>query len=188
MKKKLVVTAMAFMLMGCASDSYNTDENPINDQIQDTNSVQDVISEEQAVEIAFERAGATEAEVTGLRAHLEFDDLRHEWEVSFIFNGVEYDVTIDAVSGRIRDYDMDYEDNLIDVEDTNLISEEQAMAIAFERAGVSESEVTGLRVHLDRDDFRHEWEVSFVFNGMEYDVTIDAASGTVIDYDVELDD
>ena len=40
-----------------------------------------------------------------------------------------------------------------------------------------------MKVELDYDDGRAEYEVEFRCNGIEYEYTIDAASGTILDYE-----
>ena len=50
----------------------------------------------------------------------------------------------------------------------------------WKHAGVSESQVSGLRVQQDWDDGRLEYEVEFWVDTTEYDYTIAAADGSVL--------
>ena len=69
-----------------------------------------LISKEKAKEIALEHAGYKESEVEFLKAKLDYDDGRYEYEIEFRADGnIEYDYSINAENGRITDYDRDYE-------------------------------------------------------------------------------
>ena len=58
---------------------------------------------------------------------------------------------------------------------------ERAKQIAFNRAGVSASQVKNLKVKLDTDDGRAIYEIEFDAKGYEYDVDVDAVNGNVVD-------
>ena len=63
-----------------------------------------------------------------------------------------------------------------------LISIEEAQAIALEYAGVTADEVKGLHTSLDIENGRQEYEVEFHVGHLEYEVEIDAATGTVLSF------
>lgn len=69
-----------------------------------------------------------------------------------------------------------------------LISKEEAVSIALEHAGFTADQVTGLRVEFDPDDGRREWDVEFYSGGYEYDYTIHAETGKILDVDKDRDD
>ncbi len=69
----------------------------------------------------------------------------------------------------------------------SIISEEQAKKIAFNDAGVKESDVTGSRVRLEMDDGRQEYEVDFYVGNREYDYTIAADNGDILEKDSDID-
>ncbi len=69
-----------------------------------------------------------------------------------------------------------------------LITEEEAKAIAFEAAGVDAEDVKLLKVRLDYDDGIYEYEVDFrIGSAEEYEYTINAATGKIIDFDYDYD-
>ncbi len=70
----------------------------------------------------------------------------------------------------------------------NLITEEEAKQTALAHAKVTEKDVTGLRIRLEYDNGRQEYEVDFYANGLEYDYDIDAVTGQVLSYDADVDD
>ena len=70
----------------------------------------------------------------------------------------------------------------------NLISKDQATAIALEDAGFTADQVTRLRAEFDYDDGRPEYEVEFHQGGYEYDYEIHAESGKIISRDKDRND
>ena len=68
------------------------------------------------------------------------------------------------------------------------ITEDEAKNIALTDAGVTEADVTGIRVKLDKDNGVWEYEVDFYAGDMEYDYDIDAATGTIRSKDTEIED
>lgn len=68
------------------------------------------------------------------------------------------------------------------------ITEDEAKNIALSDAGVTEADVTGIRVKLDSDDGVREYEVDFYVGNMEYDYDIDAATGKIRSKDTEIED
>ncbi len=71
---------------------------------------ENLIPEERAKEIALEHAGYEESEVRFVKANLERDDGRYEYEIEFRADGnLEYDYTINAENGKIVEFDRDYD-------------------------------------------------------------------------------
>lgn len=65
------------------------------------------------------------------------------------------------------------------------IGREEAKTIALSHAGVTESEVTFLRIEQNQDDGRIEYSVDFTADNKEYDYEIDGYTGQILDYDIE---
>lgn len=65
------------------------------------------------------------------------------------------------------------------------ISVDEAKSIAVTHVGVSLDMVTFVKAKLENDDGRTEYEIEFYCDGMEYECTIDAANGTVLDCESE---
>ena len=60
---------------------------------------------------------------------------------------------------------------------------EAALAAALNHAGVSQDQVYGLEVKQEYDDGRLEYEIEFKTGGWEYEYTISATDGTILDYE-----
>lgn len=67
------------------------------------------------------------------------------------------------------------------------ISEDEAKRIAFEDAGISESDAEYVSVKPDRDDGRKVFDVEFYAGGVEYDYEIDAENGRILSFDKDAE-
>ena len=95
MKKMIaVITALMIMVCGCAAAFAE----------------QKTLTREEAMEIVLDYAGLKEEEVRFTKVHPDRDDGRLIYEIEFIFNGIEYEFDVDALTGRILETDMDRPD------------------------------------------------------------------------------
>ena len=69
--------------------------------------------------------------------------------------------------------------------DDGLISKGKAKRIAANDAGFKKADVEFRKCKLDRDDGIQEYEVEFVQGETEYDYSIDAATGDILEKDSE---
>ena len=153
------------------------------------------ITVEEAKTIALNHAGLTADAVTFVKAKQDYDDGRLVYEIEFVTtsgNGyLEYDYEIDAATGNILSYDYDAESYTPQPMTTTpstatgaLIDEATAKLTAVNQVpGASTSDIYGWK--LDYDDGRWEYEGKIIYNQMEFEFTIDAATGAVIEWDVE---
>lgn len=65
------------------------------------------------------------------------------------------------------------------------IGQEEAKKIAFEDAGVQESDTTRLKIERDQDDGVLQYDVKFSVAKKEYDYEINGTDGTIISADIE---
>lgn len=66
------------------------------------------VSLDEAKRIALRRAGVSAGEVRFNKANQDWDDGRLIYELEFWKGNTEYDVDVDAATGRIWDYDVDH--------------------------------------------------------------------------------
>ncbi len=71
------------------------------------------------------------------------------------------------------------------VNSQNLIGEEQAKSIALQTAGVSADTVSMMWVELDRDYNHIDYEIEFHSGEKEYEISVDAYTGAVLEYSSE---
>lgn len=138
---------------------------------------------EAAKSAALKHAGLSTAVFT--KAERDYDDGRLEYELEFHTDSAAYEVTVDAATGRVLDYEKE---NLSGSTGSTDIGAQAAKAAALKHAGLSESQVRELQAEWDNENGRAVYEVEFKSGGMEYDYVIDAATGAVLDHEVERDD
>lgn len=181
--------------------------NPKNEvtQVQTTGyaSTQAYIRADEARDAAFSHAGTSPESVRGVEVDFDFEHGHMIYEVEFEDINCEYDYSIDAKSGEVlqvhkEHHDDEHRDDHNDkhhshsgnsnTTPSNEIGKEEAKAIAFEHAGVAESQVRRLRVERELDDGRVEFNVEFRVGQKEYEYEISGESGKIIDFDVDTDD
>ena len=149
-----------------------------------TTAAESYIGVERAKEIALKDAGLSASQVSFVRAGLDWDNGRMEYEVEFWKDNVEYDYEIDAASGDILswDYDAEYYTGQAAGQTGSYLSEAEVRQIVEDRAGVSG---TFRELHLDRDDGRVVYEGEMRDGWTEYEFTLDAVTGTILEWDVD---
>lgn len=160
------------VLTGQANVQPSTPVNPSGD-----------IGMEAAKSAALKHAGLSTAVFT--KAERDYDDGRLEYELEFHTDSAAYEVTVDAATGRVLDYEKE---NLRGGTGSTDIGAQAAKAAALKHAGLSEGQVQQLQVEWDNENGRAVYEVEFKSGGMEYDYVIDAATGAVLDHETERDD
>ena len=159
------------------------------------------VGEEKAKSIALKHAGVSTSQVTFIKAHLDREDGRMVYDIEFYSGNTEYDYEIDAVNGSIQSYDRDIENYTVPQPTTvpkpttqpatttapQYIGEEKAKSIALKHAGVSASQVTFIKAHLDREDGHTVYDIEFYSGNTEYDYEIDAVNGDIRAYDKDIE-
>lgn len=150
------------------------------------------ITLEQAKQTALKHAGKTASQVQFVKTQQDWEHGRQVYEIEFIVSSgigyTEYDYEIDVVTGKIVSYDYDAE-NYTPSQNTNTnanvkISEATAKQTALSRVpGATAANI--YKFKLDFDDGRWEYEGEIRYGTMEYDFTIDANTGAIIEWDME---
>lgn len=158
------------------------------------------IGREAAFNAALTKAGLeglTDADLTYCEIKPDYEDGRLEYEIEFVYGNKEYDVTVSAEDGTIikyeqssfieNDKDNDHHDDDRDgvVSGEDCIGEDAALAIALEHASLSKEDISALRIKLEIDHGKKEYEIEFLNGYNEYDYDIDAVSGEIISFDRE---
>lgn len=138
---------------------------------------------EAAKSAALKHAGLSTAVFT--KAERDYDDGRLEYELEFHTDSAAYEVTVDAATGRVLDYEKE---NLRSSTGSTDIGAQAAKAAALKHAGLSEGQVQELQVEWDNEHGRAVYEVEFKSGGMEYEYVIDAATGSVLEHQAERHD
>ena len=164
-----------------------------------------IITEEQAKEIALTHAEVDEADTKMYTVKFDKDALDSSYDIEFYVGNGEYKYEINAKTGRIDDFDVDglreqtvpkTEAEPAEVQIESL-SEEPTKATVVE-AKISEGEavkilaekIPGLQdsniwIKLDMEDGRLVYEGEIIQDGMEYEFEIDANDGTILSWETE---
>ena len=164
------------------------------------------ISMDKAKEIALNHAGVSASEARFTDGQFDWDDGRPEYELEFIAGNVEYDYEIHAVSGQVLKAERE---NLRRASSTTRqsttqpataaptaapsasdesIGMDKAKEIALNHAGISAANARFTDAELDWDDGRPEYELEFVSGRVEYEYTIHARTGQVLQAERDFDD
>ena len=129
---------------------------------------------------ALAHAGVSQEQAESLRVKRDFDHGRVEYEVEFWVGATEYEYKIDGSTGAVLEQEQKTHHSNGNSAD---VGEQTALNTALAHAGVSQDQVYDLEVPRDRDDGRLEYEIDFKSGGWEYEYTISAADGTILDYE-----
>ena len=143
------------------------------------------ITLDEAKQIALERAGVSAGDAVFVKAHPDYDDGRLVYDIEFYVGSTEYELDVAASDGSITEYET--EEHALAAADGQ-ITKESAKQIALAHVGLKEEDVTFKKAQQDRDDGRVKFEIEFIANGMEYEFDIDAATGRILEFDVDRDD
>jgi len=147
------------------------------------------VDEAAAQKIALEHAGVKAADATIIKSKLDYDDGRQVYDIEWYAGGVKYDYEIAVGTGEI--VSSSYEEKMmgassgIGASSGNVtVSEADAKKTALDRvSGATDKDIYEWK--LDYDDGRLEYEGKIIYAGTEYEFTIDAATGSIIEWDAE---
>ena len=149
------------------------------------------IGEEAAKEAALAHANISADSVSYINAWLSYDDGRPEhYEVEFAVGSARYEYEIDMYSGRVLKYETEntgrHNSNQHHTDSPYAdIGEEAAKEAALSHAGLTAEQVSKLKAKYDYDNGYALYEVEFECNGYEYEYEIDAATGTILKYEID---
>lgn len=151
---------------------------------QSSNTSTGTVGEAKAQEIALAHAGVNAADATITKSMLDYDDGRQVYEVEWYANGAKYDYEIAAATGEVVKSDYEAK-TVVGTGNSAAISEADAKKTVLARvSGATTSDI--YEWEFDYDDGHPEYEGKIIYGGSEYEFTIDAASGTVTEWDVEV--
>ena len=159
------------------------------------------IGGEAALAAALAHAGVAQADATGVRVEREYDDGLLVYDVDFYAGSVEYDYEIAGADGTVlhsseERYGSAGGNSAGNTTGGNTtggnttggnasgsgdIGSDAALQAALAHAGVAQADATGVRVKRDRDDGRLVYDVDFYAGNAEYEYTIAAADGAVLE-------
>ena len=141
------------------------------------------VDEAAAQKIALEHAGVKAADATITKSKLDYEDGRRVYDIEWYAGGAKYDYEIAVDNGEI--ISSAYEEKTMGADSRNVtVSEADAKKTALDRvSGATDKDLYEWK--LDYDDGRPEYEGKIIYGGTEYEFTIDAATGSVMEWDAE---
>ncbi len=144
------------------------------------------ITLEEAKAIVLKKAGLKEADVVFTKAKLDYDDGRAVYEIDFKTDTAKYDAEVDATTGDVIEWEVEeIRTQTVTVKAEAGVTLEEAKTIALKKAGLTEADVVFTKAKLEHDHGRAVYEIEFKKDGVEYEAEIDAADGTIIEWNVD---
>ena len=144
------------------------------------------VNEETAQKIALEHAGVKATDATITKSRLDYEDRRQVYEIEWYAGGKKYDYEIAVDTGEVLSSGYDEKTAGWSGSNSNNVtaSEADAKQTALGRvSGATEKDI--YEWEFDYDDGRPEYEGKIIYGGTEYDFTIDASSGAVVEWEAE---
>lgn len=149
-----------------------------------TNTSTGAVDEAKAQEIALAHAGIKAADATITKSKLDYDDGRQVYEIEWYANGAKYDYEVAVATGEIVNSGYEAK-TVVGTGSSATVSEATAKQTALARvSGATEADIYEWK--LDYDDGRPEYEGKIIYDGSEYEFTIDATAGTITEWDAEV--
>ena len=136
----------------------------------------------------------SDSDVTFKKTELDHSHGTQVYDIEFYTSDTKYDYEIDASNGTVLEKNIEQfqiqtnpTDSAISSSSNDYIGVDRAKEIALNHAQMNESDVQFAKAKLENDDGGVEYEIEFYSGRIEYDYTIDAVSGNIIEYDVDYD-
>ena len=142
------------------------------------------VNEETAQKIALEHAGVKATDATITKSKLDYEGGRQVYEIEWYAGGKKYDYEIAVDTGEILSSGYDEKTSGWSGSNSVTVSEADAKQTALGSvSGATEKDI--YEWEFDYDDGRPEYEGKIIYGGTEYDFTIDASSGAVVEWEAE---
>lgn len=141
------------------------------------------VDKAKAQEIALAHAGVNAADATITKSKLDYDDGRQVYELEWYAIGAKYDYEVAVATGEIVNSGYEAK-TVVGTGNSATVSEATAKQTALARvSGATAANI--YKFKLDFDDGRWEYEGEIRYGTMEYDFTIDANTGALLEWDME---
>lgn len=143
-------------------------------------------------------AGLSESAVSFIKQKLDYDDMTLVYDIEFYTSTHEYEYEINALTGAIHDKSIEKLHIRPSTKPTvaenqggnsaSYIGLDKAKELALSRAGLALGDVVMQKAKLEYDDGRVVYEIEFRKGMTEYDISINAFTGNIIEFVKEIDD
>lgn len=170
-----------------SSNSKNSTNKSSSSSNQSNNTSDTLLSKEKVKSIVLGDAGVASANAEFTKIKLEYEDGTQVYDITFYTSNMEYDYEINAIDGTIRERSSERFETTNNPS-SNYIGVDNAKSTALSHAGLSAGSVTFTKAKLENDDGYAVYEIEFRQGRMEYDYTIDATNGSILEWDKDYDD
>lgn len=177
------IDAMTGAVIAYESKGGTTADSATTQNGQTTTGTTGEIDEATAKQTALDDAGLTADQVTFVKVERDRDDGVNKYEIEFYAKdtNTEYDYEINAQTGAIIGMDTDAENYT--PQTGGLVSEQTVKQTVLAKVpGATED---NLRIRLESDDGREQYEGTIVYDEMKYEFEVDAYSGAIREWDAE---
>ena len=129
----------------------------------------------------------------------ELDDTPPHYEVELSVSGREYEYVVDAFTGEVLSGQKDIlntptttpaapdpaPQDPVTPSQSQDVGRDAAKKAALDNAGLSEKDVTGMKIEREWDDGRLEYEIEFWCGNTEYDCTVDGHTGALLKCEID---
>ena len=141
---------------------------------------QQLISKADARSRALQDAGVSAKAATFTKTKLDYENGRQVYEIEFVTATMEYDYELDAERLEIQNQEQSKPS-------ASYIGVDRAKSTALSHAGLQAGSVTFTKAKLENDDGMSVYEIEFRKGSTEYEYSIDAYKGTILEWDKETD-
>lgn len=148
------------------------------------------VSLEQAKAAALGDAGVSAAQATFTKAEQDYEDGRLVYDIEFHTATHEYEYEILAATGAVYSRSAEAFQTAGPGQNSGgsaYIGMDRAKTIALEHAGLTAAQAAFTHASMDRDDGRTVYELEFRQGRTEYEYKIDAATGRILDHEMDAD-
>ena len=177
------------------TESSKTQIDTQNNDTQTNTQTTNKITEEQAKQIMLNKV----PEATILEFSYDNDEVAPKYDGKLIKDNYEYEIDVDSRSGNIIKFeqeDISANSSSSNTSTNNTQTTTKPSTSTSNKSYIGESKAKSIMLgkvpggtftsfHLDYDDGRAEYEGDLVKGDMKYDITVDANTGAIINFDSE---
>lgn len=165
-------------------NAQNGNENAQNNAGAAQKGTASAITEEQAKAIALEKAGITEADTIAIAVKQERDDGVSIYNVDIYTADRDYEYDVAVADGTIYSQESEPVERITSTNvNTGVSLDEAKKALLAKVPGAADK---NLRISLDRDDGRYNYEGEIIYGDKSYEYEMNAETGDIYEWSEEL--
>lgn len=165
-------------------NAQNSNENTQNNAGAAQKGTASAITEEQAKAIALEKAGITEADTIAIAVKQERDDGVSIYNVDIYTADRDYEYDVAVADGTIYSQESEPAERITSTNVNTKVSLDEAKKALLAKVPGAADE--NLRISLDRDDGRYNYEGEIIYGDKSYEYEMNAETGDIYEWSEEL--